>query len=224
MKIGVYLVDTGTVDAAAGYVCAQALIHSARATMPGVEVAHLTDEDSSAISEADVVLRLPNEPMAMLRMRHQSQCDGDWLFVDTDIWFQRDVRKVFETPFDVGITTRNWPHLKVAAGFSERMPYNVGVMFSRCPAFWASALKRLSKMDPEQQQWMGDQQVICDLVAAGKYHVAFLKGSRYNYPPDADPTGLAATAQAKASILHYKGLGRKALMLERIRREAPGCV
>jgi len=226
VKVGFFLVDNGSVDAACGAVCAGAMARSVKATMPGVPVVQLTDERTAAVAVVDEVLRLPDEPMARLRMRHQMSVDGEWLFVDTDIIFQKDVRKVFEEPFDVALTTRNWKHLRRAAGFAERMPFNVGVVFSRCPAFWKDVYKRLGKLSQESQQWMGDQQAICDLVGdAPKYQIAFLKGSRYNLPPayEDDDEGVNQKMIRSASILHYKGVGRKAMLLERIRREGAGC-
>lgn len=226
MQVGCFLVDTQSVDSALGVICAEALIRSVRATMPGVPVVQFTDERTAAVSGVDVVARLPLEPLARLRVRHQAACEGDWLFVDTDVVIQRDVRPVFDQSFDIAITTRNWKHLKVAVGFSERMPFNTGVVFSRCPAFWQDVYKRLGKLPAEAQAWMGDQQAICDLIASKpRYDIAFLKGSRYNLPPAMAPddTELSAQLEAKASILHFKGGERKALLLQRIRREAAPC-
>lgn len=223
MTVGFYLVDTHSLDSAMGVVCADALIRSVRASMPGVRVVQFTDHETAAVRGVDDVHRLAAEPMARLRMRHQAAVQGEWLFVDTDVLIQRDVRHVFDQPFDVALTTRNWPHLKPAVGFSGRMPFNVGVVFSRCPAFWAEVYRRLGQRAADEQEWMGDQQTICDLVAAAPtYAIAFLKGSRYNLPPavENDRDGLSARMEAKASILHFKGAGRKALLLDRIRREA----
>jgi hypothetical protein len=226
VKVGFFLVGTQSVDSSIGAVCAGALVQSVRRSMPGVPVVQMTDEGTAAVPGVDEVLRLPTEPLALLRMRHQSAVTGEWLFVDTDVYIQRDVRNVFADPFDIALTTRNWPHLKVAGGFTERMPFNIGVVFSRCPAFWADIHERLSGMSPEWQEWMGDQQAVCDLVGEKpKYKIAFLKGSRYNLPPAVtdDAEGTSAKMTAKASILHFKGAGRKAMMLDLIRREGGEC-
>ena len=222
MTVGFFLVDTGSVDGALGVVCAAALVRSVRASMPGVAVVQFTDEQTAAVAGVNEVRRLPAEPMARLRMRHHAQAKGEWLFVDSDVLIQRDVRKVFAGPFDVALTTRNWKHLTPAEGFARRMPFNVGVVFSRTPGFWRAVYDRVLHMPEELQHWMGDQQAICDLVASGpKFTIAYLKGSKYNLPPalvdDAD--GLNQRLQAKASILHFKGLERKTLLLARIRKE-----
>lgn len=226
MNVGFFLVGTNSVDSSIGVVCAEALVRSVRQSMPKVPVVQLTDESTPAVAGVDEVRRLPTEPLALLRMRHQASVDGDWLFVDTDVYIQRDVRKVFAAPFDIALTTRNWPHLKVAAGFTERMPFNIGVVFSRCPAFWRDIYTRVQAMTPEWQEWMGDQQAVCDLASEHPtYHVAFLKGSSYNLPPamPGDEDAVSERMVAKASILHYKGASRKALMLEMIRRGDRPC-
>lgn len=223
MTVGFFYVDVGTDESKDVAVCAAALVRSVRQTMPGVEVVHLTDPDTTPITGVDAVRRVDPEPMALMRFRHQSRVDGDWLFVDSDVLFQRDVRTVFDRAFDVAVTTRNWPHLRAAVGFTDRMPFNTGVVFSRSRAFWHEAVARLKQLSPDAQAFMGHQEVICDMVAEGRYHVKTLKGSHYNCPPAMRSTDDFIRGEAmvrKAAIVHYKGLGRKASMLKRIRREA----
>jgi lipopolysaccharide biosynthesis glycosyltransferase len=198
---------------------------SVAATMPDVAVVQFTDEKTPPVDGAFEVIRGKRRPMALMRFWHQSQVKGDWLFVDTDVVFQRDVRSVFDQPFDIAVTVRDWPHLKRASGFAERMPFNAGVVFSRTRKFWSRAYKRLLEMPVELHDFMGHQQVICDLVTEKRFHVAYVKGSRYNCPPYIDggkPGGdpdLSAAMEQQAAILHYKGPVRKALMLDRLRSE-----
>lgn len=62
---------------------------------------------------------------------------------------------------------------------------------------------------------MGDQQVICEVAAEPRYLVKKLKGAIYNFPPEvpgAQPS--SAELEAVASIVHFKGPERKAMMLE----------
>ncbi len=226
MTVGVFYVDIGTKESREVAVCAAACVRSVRRTMPGTDVVHLTDETTAPVAGAEAVNRVPAGPMALMRFEHQSRVVGDWLFIDSDVLFQRDVRAVFDRPFDVAVTTRNWKHLKPAAGFTDRMPFNTGVVFSRAQAFWVEALDRLRILSPDAQAFMGHQEVICDMVADGRYHVAHLKGSHYNCPPamrKADDFPLSARMVKKAAIVHYKGLGRKHAMLKRIEREAASC-
>lgn len=223
MTVGFFLVDADPIEAALGVVCATALIESVHRVMPGVPVVQFTDEETPAVPGVDTVARLPAAPMAVLRMRHHGQVKGEWLFVDSDVVVQRDVRGVFDAPFDIAVTTRNWAHLRPAAGFTERMPFNVGVVFSRSRQFWRDVTNRLLRASRSQQQWMGDQQAICDLIPTGRYRVAYLKGSRYNFPPALESDPETDLMQHKAAILHYKGPQRKALLVARVREGRPVC-
>ena len=226
MNIGFYHIDTQTPDSDIGYLCAREMIKSAKARMQSCRVVHFTDLDSPAVKGVDEVRRKPSEPMALLRMRHHAGVPGDWLFVDTDVIFQKPVQKVFKNPFDIAVTTRNWPHLKAAVGFTEKMPFNTGVIFSRCPAFWGEVYTRLRLLGPDLQEWMGDQEVICNMVEddACRYTIAKLKGSQYNYPPAlAEDFDDGKASQAEAAILHYKGPRRKTLLLGRLKQESRRC-
>jgi hypothetical protein len=145
---------------------------------------------------------------------------GRWLFVDTDVLFQQDVRPVFRNypHFDIGVTSRAWTHLKPANGFSERMPFNTGVVFSTCPHFWSEVYTRLRDYESEKQRWMGDQEVIGEICLEEpcRYNVRVLSGQKFNFPPvTEDPSESYERDLAQALIVHYKGPTRKALMLER---------
>lgn len=224
MTIGFLHVDTPTATAD-GYDCARAMIVSAKRVMPRVPIVQFTDERTKAVKGVDAVRRKPSEPMGLLRMRHCAGVQGRWLFVDTDVIFQQCVRHVFKTKkFDIAITTRNWSHVRAANGFSQRMPYNTGIVFSRCPHFWAEVYTRLRDLEPDQQHFMGEQQVICDVAQEDRYRVARLRGSVYNFPPEVPsekPT--SKELEAAACILHFKGQDRKALMLKRYRKAALRC-
>lgn len=216
MNVGFFHIDTKTDASEQGYACARLLVASVRRCMPYAHVVHFTDLTSPGVKGVDAVRRKPSEPMALLRMRHHAGVEGEWLFVDTDVIVQRSgVRKVFNDEFDIAITDRTWPHLKAAVGFTERMPFNTGVVFSRCPRFWADVYTRLRNLEPELQQWMGDQEVICEIVNedSPRYQVRHLRGHKYNYPPvvEEDTTDL----EAAAFIVHYKGPKRKPLMMAR---------
>lgn len=221
MTIGFLCVDTNTPDSVEAYQCAKAMVKSARRAMPKVDIVQFTDLTSPVVQGVRHVRRKPREPMGLLRMRHCAGVPGDWLFVDTDILFQHPVTSVFKREFDVAVTSRDWSHLKVAQGFSERMPFNTGVVFSRRPSFWADCYLRLRDFDQDQQRFMGEQQVICALSGeTDRYHVVHLKGSLYNFPPEVP--GITPSQQEQMSaahILHFKGRARKALMLKRRKQE-----
>lgn len=227
MTIGFFLVDTSTLDSAAGYRHAAALIRSAKAQMPEVPLAQFTDMHSPAAEGVDEVRRLPRKALALLRLQHQAACTGEWLFLDTDVLFQQDVRPVFEQPFDVAVTTRDWPHLKPAVGFGGRMPFNTGVVFSRTHRFWMEVYRRLLLLPDSLQEWMGDQEAIGELVAENEemrwFNIKHLKGSVYNYPPDIQPKNSEAERLTAAAIVHYKGATRKPMLLERHGRKGAVC-
>lgn len=220
--VGFFHVDAGQASAD-GYLYAKGLVQSVRRAMPDVPIVHFTDTESRAVKGVDDVRRKPSEPMALLRMRHHAGVTGDWLFVDTDVIVQRSVERVFrEHAFDIAVTDRTWPHLRAAVGFTERMPFNTGVVFSRSPRFWGEVYTRLRELSPAQQQWMGDQEVICDMVTddACAYDVTHLKGSKFNYPPDV-PSKDSTETQDTAFIVHYKGPQRKPMLLKRLAKKGP---
>ncbi len=185
---------------------AKDLIASVRKSMPGVPVVQFTNMDTPKVPGVDEVVRKDGKHMrmAVLRMEHHASVEGDWLFVDTDVEVLQDVRDVFALDFDVAVTDRSGiPMNEGEKRWAAEMPYNMGVTFSRCPAFWREAQEILLKMPNEKQTWMGDQHAVCELVALGRYKVNVLSGGTYNYPPrGGDLAGVA--------IAHYKG-ARKAL-------------
>lgn len=222
MNVALFHVQRQTQTSDDAYVWAKGLVASIRRTMQGVKIAHLTDDKSKAVKGVDAVRRKPAEPMGLLRMRLCAGLRGDWLVLDTDVIIERDCRWVFQKyDFDIGVAKRNWDHLRPAMGFSERMPYNTGVLFSRCPHFFAEAYTRLRNLDDEAQQWMGEQTVMNDIIheQSHRYNIRFLSGNLFNFPPPVkDP---AAKAKLKeilkhVHITHYKGERRKAALMERL--------
>lgn len=219
MTIGFLHIDTHSKSAEEARLCARAMVSSALKVMPYTEIVQFTDMTTKPLKGVDDVRRKPSEPMGLLRMRHCAGVDGEWLFVDTDVLFQQPVDSIFKRDFDVAVTSRDWSHVKHAVGFSQRMPFNTGVVFSRCPRFWSEAYTRLRSLDPGQQQFMGEQQVICDMAQeTDRFFIKHLKGSVYNYPPEVPGKPTKEEMEAAAAILHYKGAERKAMMLKRARR------
>ena len=219
MRIGFLHVNKRAEASEEAYLCARLMVESARRVMPYSEIVQFTDMVTKPIKGVTDVRRKPAEPMGLMRMRHCASVPGHWVFVDTDVIFQQPVGPVFKSDFDIAVTSRNWSHVKHAVGFSQRMPFNTGVVFSKCPHFWSDVYTRLRNLDPEQQEFMGEQQTICDVASeTDRYKVKYLRGSVYNYPPEVpgmNPS--SAEMEAAAVILHYKGEERKALMLRRPR-------
>ena len=180
---------------------AEHLLASVRQVMPGVKVYQLTDQHSPALHGIDEVDRCSDDvPMAVLRMRLQGDCSGEWLFVDPDIIVQKDVRPVFDDQFDIALTDRIGTSME-GTPYAAAMPYNLGVAFSRSPAFWQEAEAHLQHLPPALQEWEGDQRVICAMVRqklGGS--IKILSGQIYNYPPNTPNEDVS-----HAAIVHYKG-------------------
>jgi len=223
VKVGFLFIDGPDTT---GRVCADGLVRSLRRVMPDVPIVQFSDFETPAITAVTEVRRLPreSESMAVMRFRHQANVTGDWLFLDTDVLVQKDVRKVFRGTFHIAVTTRNWPHLVNVDSFAEKMPFNTGVIFSRSQAFWQEALHVLEASEIHDRDFMGHQQIICDLVASGRYVIERVKGSKFNCPPavpevEGVDLHLSDRMVQAASIVHYKGAERKQMMLKRIERE-----
>lgn len=209
MNVGFYLVQGPDPT---GYVLADLMLQSVRRAMPGVRVTQFTDIKSAAVYGVDHVLRKPKQPLALLRTLHQACVEGDWLFIDTDVIVRRDVRHLFEQPFDIAVADRQWQHLETPPKFTAAMPWNIGVVFSRGPRFWRAVHTQLLSSPAQAQDFMGDQVAACHLLKTGDWRLLELPGMAFNYPPSGpDDHG------DQASIVHYKG-DRKGWMLQELRR------
>lgn len=207
MKVGFFHVGRGVTPHVE---LASILIASIRRIMPTVPIVHFTDTDTRAIAGVDEVWRQPSGPIALGCLDAYADAgDEDWLFVDTDVVIQRDVRHIFSAPFDIAVADRagTLKEKEIGTKFMASMPYNKGAVFSRAPTFWAAAAAHLRMQSEKRQNWMGDQASMNHVIAAGTFKVEILP-ARYNYPPLRQDEDI--TAQA---ILHYKG-SRKAWMLE----------
>lgn len=208
MKIGFFHVGRGVTPHVQ---LAQVLIVSARRWMPNVEIVHFTDSDTRAIVGVNEVRRQPAGPVALSCLEaYASAGDGDWLFVDTDVVIQRDVRWIFDRSFDIAVASREGTLLEKEVGgkFMASMPYNKGAVFSRSPVFWCEAAAYLRTLSPKRQEWMGDQVAMNAVIATKCFNVEILD-PRYNWPPKTKDD-----IHDKA-ILHFKGK-RKAWMLEQV--------
>ena len=187
MKIGFYSTGAGPHNEVA-----KGMLASAKEFMPDIPVFHLTDGETEALAEP---IRLSEpKPLALNRITHYSKLEGDWLFVDTDILFTRDVRHVFSQPFDIAFAKRDEDNQ-----YCRAMPYNLGVCFSRCREFWLDIIPAVEELPPRVQEWDGAQ------LAAGwyatrpwcPYRILELP-AEYNYPPKSQE-------DRSGAILHYKG-------------------
>ena len=208
MKIGFFAQDIGP-QSKPILAMADQMIASAKAVMPEVEIYHLTDGFTQSPKGVTDTIRVCGPmPMAVRRVTLHSMCEGDWLFVDTDIIFRKSVYSVFDDDFDIALTDREGT-ITHEGGYAKEMPYNIGVVFSRSPEFWQMVKGYLVQMPEFYQEWEGDQRIVCELMKYDHgFNVKILPGSIYNYPPkrEDDPQD--------AAIMHYKGNRKKWLLKE----------
>lgn len=195
MRIGFFVQDEGI-----HWDCARYLIESVRRTMPAVEVFQLTN-DSCPVVPGSQAIRIPGlMPMGLRRIQHYSQLEGEWCFCDTDVLFMEDVRDVFGANFDVAVSSRDGSGLE-GSKYAKDFPYNFGVVFSRSPEFWKTALKAMKMLPPAMQEWEGEQWVTGKMVNSGRFPVKVLPRA-YNFTPEGGD-------YAGAKILHMKGPRKK---------------
>jgi len=210
MRVGFYLSE---IKSATGYVLADAMVHSVKKAMPGVEVFQFSNETSGILHGVSGYFRKEGKNTKRLRLEHYAAA-GDWMFIDTDCWVQGDLRGVFDQEFDIAIANRDGSLLEQEIGseFMSRMPHNLGVVFSRCPEFWEFALKVWDAYDdPTKDAIWSDQLAVCETIKTGKFNVRVLDGKEFNLSPMKREQFVDG-----AKVLHYKG-ARKVWMLERAR-------
>lgn len=182
---------------------ADAMVKSARETMPGIHICHLTDDLCPEYPGADEVRRCrPGMEFGLIRMWHFCQMEGEWLSADVDLKFQRDVWHVFEDDFDMACATRmgtKWGR----STYAQVMPYNNGILWSRGPEFWRTQIQRYNEMPEIWRPWV-EQMLFNNTFLSGKFKTKVLP-CEYNYPPD-------EVNPERAFVLHYKGTRRKKMM------------
>jgi hypothetical protein len=181
---------------------AKSMIASAKEVMPDVPIVQLTDDKTPELEGVSAVARIPGKmPMAIRRMKHHASCIGDWVFVDTDVIFQKDVSDVFEESFDVALTDRVGTYMH-GTEYAKQQPYNMGVTFSRNTDFWKLVLDKLLEFPDKYQEWEGDQMVVCALAENQKtpFDIVIIPGKTYNFTPKTKEEDCS-----HAAIVHYKG-------------------
>lgn len=226
MRIGIFIFKGEPEATTQAFVAADFCLASIRRVMPGVHVTQLTDDKTPAIPGVDKVLRRPACPLSTLRTFWQSAVQGDWVFCDADVVFQKDVRPIFENAdWQVAFAERQgggvaWVEV---GGRKVEMPYNVGISYSRSQEFWKDVHTRIKALPVlpgagprSQSDWFADQIEINDMVREGIWKVGSLPAG-YNYAPELDESDRALVRDA--AVVHYKGPRRKALLMKRTREE-----
>lgn len=192
---------------------AERMVQSVRKAMPGVPIVQFTHLEhllASMVAGVDAVQVVDQRPLCVSVLDAYAACgDGDWLLLDTDVVVQRDVRYVFDEPFDIALATREGTlrPKEIGSKMMTTMPFNKGAVFSRSPLFWKAARELLLAMTPAAQSWMGDQRAMNDVISTGSFEVKVLE-NHYNYPPFTADEDVSFR-----SIVHYKG-PRKTWMVQ----------
>lgn len=181
---------------------AEMMVASCRRVMPDVPIVQMTDFDTQGVSGVSCV-SYPSGPLALSRLRAYEQCEGDWLLLDTDVIARKDVRHVFDQPFDIAVATREGTLMPHEVGTWVADEFNSGVIFSRSQLFWQRAVDWLEQQPEKLQGWMGDQAALNAVIRTGEFNVAVLPNV-YNYPPRSRDEPVR-----DKSLVHLKGKRRK---------------
>lgn len=176
---------------------------------PEATIWHLTDETTPQVAGTDAVKRKPWDgsmrTIMGLRMAHLAKLDdAPTVILDTDILLRRRVDDVFRRRFDVALTRR-------ADDSVQKMPFNTGVMFSRCGAFWRAMLKRMDA-EPRFKEFLTEQEGVALEANSGKWDVAHLTMDEFNC------ASMSSKKIPPARVLHYKG-PRKQWMADHFARK-----
>lgn len=209
MKVVFLLVDDPN-----GYEIARIMVDSVRRHMD-CDIVQMTGKQDPAIPGC-TPQRIPRngDPLMLYRMRHlASLVTANVICLDTDIYVQTDLSKVFAFGFDVALTWRQGPiydttDVKREIDLAKVMPYNNGVMFSRNPAFWRECYRVISEVEDRQvQNWYGDQWTTARV--APSFNVLKLHCDNFNYTPKREEEDVSTRL-----AVHYKG-ERKQWMIKR---------
>lgn len=189
---------------------ARASIASVRSVMPGAEVVLLTTTQWNGPDlGADNVRRL-NLPMDCFygyrKYFSQSMIDGDNLFLDVDCIVQKDVSKIFEREFDISVCYRCKQDK-----LQNNIPFNGGVVFSRCPEFW----KEAAGNPDDHKDWSKTEKRLSETAMNDDYLVRVIDGNVYNYTPN-----VSGEDMSERTIVHYKGRRKEFLLPEIMERAA----
>lgn len=167
-------------------------------------VVQMSDLKTPEVAGVDRVQRIPFiRELMPYRFEHMIALgDAEVLFLDSDVIVRKDVSDVFANRFDVALTVR--PQRQRVP---LHMPYNTGVIFSRCQAFWQAALEYTLTLDATAQRWYADQYATAKIAGTDRFDVRELPCATYNWSPESKDD-----VNENAKIIHYKGALRKPWM------------
>lgn len=183
---------------------------SVRRAMPGAKLLHMTDAVTPVVTGCErQELPYDGERLMTYRLQHLAVPDEPMLILDTDVIVQTNLEPVMELRFDVALTKRTGEIMYQGRNVAELMPWNTGVMFSKCPAFWRECADSCARAPKAVQIWWGDQISVRLAVDSGRYRVVELPVDSFNYTPSDEAEDVSTR-----HVVHYKG-DRKPWMIRR---------
>lgn len=169
--------------------------------MPGATLLHMTDPATPAIAGCErQELPYDDERLMTYRLAHLAIPSDPMVILDTDITVQSDLSPVMDCEFDVALTKREGVILSEGRNIVELMPYNTGVMFSKCQAFWRDCAESCARAPDDVQRWWGDQLSVKLIADSGRYRVLELPCEKFNYTPKSENEDTSMR-----HVVHWKG-------------------
>lgn len=190
---------------------ARIMCASVRRTMPDATLLHMTDSATPVIDGCErQELLYDGERLMTYRLQHLAIPGDEMVILDTDITVQSDLSPVMQKSFDVALTKRTGVILYEGRDIVEMMPYNTGVMFSKCPAFWRECAESCARAPEAIQRWWGDQVSVRLAADSGRYRILELPVDTFNYTPEYEHEDMSMR-----HVVHWKGAGPRKEWMKR---------
>lgn len=209
-------------------VCPTVLVRSLRASNPNARIIQCSDRASPAVAGVDEVARFDSDPSRLMTFRLEAFAGlairQPTFFLDTDMICLQPLDPAAALQGqDVAVCRREYQRdmmldpsamnmdLREYRGrtIGEVYPYLACAVATAGPAFWASCRDDLARLPEKFRVWFGDQEAIRNVVDSGRYSVGWLHESTYACLID-----IETDPAASPKICHFKGPGRKQLMLD----------
>jgi hypothetical protein len=177
------------------------MVASVLKTMPEAKIIQFTDHDTPAVPGVHEVRRNKIDlPIFEYRWRAFATVKGDVACLDTDVIVQRDFSAIFGLEWDIALTRRDKPVTdENGVDITQLMPFNAGVLFSRCPE-WLISVADTSVEFARNDPWYADQAALAVCVKTQPGAFLHLPAVLYNRTPKTRDEDVS-----KAFIVHYKG-------------------
>lgn len=204
------------------------LVKSVRAVFPDAEIMQCTDYETDPVEGVTSVHRFDGDVQNLMTFRLMAfsrlELDVPAIYLDTDVLILSafDIDELLQG-CDVAVCRRSFANdalmntsfrgmdLSRYAGMTlgEVYPYLACFTVTRNSEFWDATHERLLAMEPLFHYWYGDQEAIREVIRSGLFSWSELAEAKVACLPE----HLHSVAVAPNAI-HFKGAGRKKMMLE----------